>query len=71
MNEEIALGIARHGLTIAGGMLVQKGYASADDVQGGLGAVVTLIGVGLSVWHKIEAKRKAAAAAAAPAPVKP
>ena len=57
MNFEMILGLIRHLLTFAGGYLSTAGLATADEVQGGIGALVTLIGLG---WSMI-AKRKAAA----------
>lgn len=41
--------LIRHGLTAAGGFLVARGLASADQVAELAGAAVTLVGVILSV----------------------
>ncbi len=41
--------LIRHGLTAAGGFLVAKGLASADQVAELAGAAVTLVGVVLSI----------------------
>lgn len=41
--------LIRHGLTAAGGFLVAKGLASADQVSEIAGAIVTLVGVVLSI----------------------
>lgn len=46
MNSNLS-SLIRHGLTAAGGFLVAKGLASADQIGELVGAVVTLIGV---VW---------------------
>lgn len=46
MNPNLS-SLIRHGLTAAGGFLVAKGLASADQIGELVGAVVTLIGV---VW---------------------
>ena len=54
--------LIRHGLTAAGGFLVAKGVASADQVGELAGAAVTLVGVILSI-----SKNKKAA----PTPVTP
>ena len=54
--------LIRHGLTAAGGFLVAKGLASADQVAELAGAAVTLVGVILSVM-----KNKKAAAPTPPA----
>ena len=61
MNSTLA-SLIRHGLTAAGGFLVAKGLASADQVGELAGAAVTLVGVILSI---IKNKK------AAPAPVTP
>jgi uncharacterized membrane protein YjjB (DUF3815 family) len=43
--------LIRHGLTAAGGFLVAKGLASADQVAELAGAVVTLVGTIWSIWR--------------------
>ena len=48
MNPNLA-SLIRHGLTAAGGFLVAKGLASADQVGELAGAVVTIAGVILSI----------------------
>jgi hypothetical protein len=48
MNPNLS-SLIRHGLTAAGGFLVAKGLASADQIGELVGAVVTLIGVVLSM----------------------
>jgi hypothetical protein len=48
MNPNIA-SLIRHGLTAAGGFLVAKGLASADQVGELAGAAVTIVGVVLSM----------------------
>lgn len=45
------LGIARHVLTAAGSLLVAKGVLDAGTAETAVGAVVTLISVGWSVWE--------------------
>lgn len=54
--------LIRHGLTAAGGFLVARGLASADQVAELAGAAVTLVGVILSIM-----KNKKAAAPTPPA----
>ena len=54
--------LIRHGLTAAGGFLVARGLASADQVAELAGAAVTLVGVILSIL-----KNKKAAAPTPPA----
>lgn len=54
MNNEIAVGVFRHCLTIVGGYLVSSGKldpASADTL---IGAITALLGIGLSIRHKIK-----------------
>jgi hypothetical protein len=48
MNPNLS-SLIRHGLTAAGGFLVAKGLASADQVGELAGAVVTIIGLVLSM----------------------
>jgi len=48
MNPNLS-SLIRHGLTAVGGFLVAKGLASADQVGELAGAVVTLIGLVLSM----------------------
>ena len=53
MNPNLS-SLIRHGLTAAGGFLVAKGLASADQIGELVGAVVTLIGV---VWSMAKNKK--------------
>jgi hypothetical protein len=46
------LGLVRHLMTFGGGYLVTSGVTSASDVEAGIGAVVTLIGIGASIYQK-------------------
>ena len=64
MNSTLA-SLIRHGLTAAGGFLVAKGLASADQVGELAGAAVTLVGVILSI---IKNKKAAAPVTPPPAP---
>lgn len=52
MNKTVVLSIVRHLLTFAGGALAAKGVANAEEVEQGIGALVTLIGLGLSIYEK-------------------
>jgi hypothetical protein len=63
MNTTVS-SLIRHGLTAAGGFLVAKGLASADQVGEIAGAAVTLIGVIMSI---LKNKKTAAAAPTPPA----
>jgi hypothetical protein len=49
MNDSIK-SVLRHGLSFGGGFLVAKGVISADQANELIGAFVTLLGVGWSVW---------------------
>jgi hypothetical protein len=50
MNPTIS-SLIRHGLTAAGGFLVAKGLASADQVGELAGAVATIVGTIWSIWR--------------------
>jgi len=50
MNPNIA-SLIRHLLTAAGGFLVAKGLASADQVGELVGAVVSIAGIGWSIFN--------------------
>jgi hypothetical protein len=52
MSKEIILGIIRHVLTAAGGVLVTKGLADTAGVESAVGALVTLAGFIWSVLAK-------------------
>jgi hypothetical protein len=56
MNPNLS-SLIRHGLTAAGGFLVAKGLASADQVVELSGAIVTLIGL---VWSMKNNKKAVA-----------
>lgn len=58
MIEKILGLLLRHGITGAGLLLVDKGYATEADVQVAAGAVVTLFGIAWSVYEKWAAKKK-------------
>ncbi len=62
MNPTIS-SLIRHGLTAAGGFLVARGLASADQIAELAGAAVTLVGVVLSILKN----KKAAATPTPPA----
>jgi hypothetical protein len=56
MNPNIA-SLVRHILTAAGGFLVAKGLASADQLAELVGAVVSIAGVGWSVYNNKKAAK--------------
>jgi len=45
-------GVVRHILTFGGGFLVTNGTVTDSDMQAGVGAVVTLIGLAWSIFMK-------------------
>ncbi len=49
MNPNVA-SLIRHGLSAAGGFLVAKGMISLDQVNEIAGAIITLAGIGWSVF---------------------
>jgi hypothetical protein len=58
MNPNIA-SLVRHILTAAGGFLVAKGLASADQLAELVGAVVSIAGVGWSIFNNKKAAKAA------------
>ena len=56
MNVDVILGVIRHALTFGGGYLVTAGYADQANVETGVGALVTLLGLAWSIAHKVKAK---------------
>ena len=58
MDKEVILGLIRHCLTLAGGVLVANGSMSGSDMQGAAGAVVTLTGLIMSVIKNKKKKGK-------------
>ena len=56
MNPNLS-SILRHILTAAGGFLVAKGLASADQLAELVGAVVSIAGVGWSVYNNKKAAK--------------
>lgn len=54
MNWEAIQGVVRHVLTFGGGFLVTNGAIGASDLETGVGAIVSLIGI---IWSVV-AKRK-------------
>ena len=54
MNDSIK-SIVRHGLSFGGGFLVAKGLVTVDQANELAGAVITVIGVGWSVWKNRKA----------------
>jgi hypothetical protein len=50
MNMETILGFVRHALTFGGGFLVTNGAIGASDLETGVGALVTIIGI---IWSAL------------------
>lgn len=57
MSKETVLGIIRHVLTFAGGILIAKGVADDATVTELVGGLVTVVG---AVWSILSKKPKAA-----------
>jgi hypothetical protein len=55
MNDSIK-SIVRHGLSFGGGFLVAKGLVTVDQANELAGAIITVLGVGWSVWNNRKAK---------------
>jgi hypothetical protein len=53
MNKETILGVVRHVLTFAGGILIAKGFIEESVAQEVIGATMTLVG---SIWSIIAKK---------------
>ena len=53
MNKEQILGLVRHVLTFAGGVVVAKGLIDDTQISELIGALITLIG---SVWSVVSKK---------------
>jgi hypothetical protein len=56
MNKETILGIVRHILTTAGGVLVTKGVTDDSNAQAIVGGIIAAIGV---IWSIVQKKRAA------------
>ena len=53
MNSKRLLGLfLRHALTSAGGYATGTGIVSESEFQTGTGAIIALVGIGLSIWDK-------------------
>ena len=57
MNPNIA-SLIRHGLSAAGGFLVAKGMVSLDQINEIAGAIITLAGIGWSVFKNKKSDKK-------------
>lgn len=52
MNSAVIIGFLRHVLTFGGGILVSNGTITEPDLQTGVGALSTIIGILWSVYDK-------------------
>lgn len=52
MTRDMWLGLLRHVLTAAGGILVARGAVDAGTMEMAVGGAVTLGAAGWSVWEK-------------------
>jgi len=55
MNKEQVLGIVRHVLTFAGGILMAKGFADEALAEELVGGLITVIGGAWSIVAKVKA----------------
>ena len=56
MSKDVILGVIRHFLTIAGGVLVTKGNLDVTDADTLVGSVIAIVGV---VWSIVSKKKEA------------
>jgi hypothetical protein len=54
MNMDKVLGIIRHVLTFGGGFLVDADKLTEANLQNGVAAIVTLVGLAWSVYEKFK-----------------
>lgn len=66
MKLEVILGLLRHLLTFGGGALASSGLMEASQVDTAVGAIITVVGVVLSIVHKAQAKAPAPTGDATP-----
>ncbi|MGZ5183592.1 MAG: Pam3-gp28 family putative phage holin [Caldimonas sp.] len=59
MIGKIGLGVLRHTMTTAAGGMVAKGLLTNDQSSALVGAVLTLAGIALSVYDKLQAAKAA------------
>jgi len=52
MLKPAIIGVARHLLTLGAGILIARGTISAADAEILTGAVIAIVGVGLSIYDK-------------------
>ena len=58
--------LVRHGLTIFGGYLLNQGLVDKNGEEQLISAMITIVGIALSIGHKILVAREAAAAKSVP-----
>jgi len=54
--------LIRHGLTLGAGWLFANGLVDKSDTEKLISAVMTLVGIGWSIYHKMQVKRQLSAA---------
>lgn len=54
----LIMAVARHLATTAGGALASYGVIASAQTETVSGALLTLVGVGLSAWDKLERTKK-------------
>jgi hypothetical protein len=68
MNRDTVLGILRHLLTVSGGALAANGTVSSSELEQGIGAILTLVGIAWSIWNKRQPGAKPGETAPTPLP---
>ena len=58
MKKEAVLAAVRHLLTAGGGLLVAQGVTEAAAMETAIGAVMTLVGFGWSLWRKYAREKR-------------
>jgi hypothetical protein len=52
MSKDVILSVVRHVLTGAGALISSNGLATSGEVETGVGALVTLIGIAWAIYDK-------------------
>jgi len=56
MNKDIILAVLRHVATASGSLVTANGVLTAEDWQTASGAIIALVGLGLSIYDKRKRK---------------
>ena len=61
---QFVLGLVRHCLTFGGGVLAAQGWGSASDWDGIIGSIITILGIGWSIYDKHKTQKAVGVAGA-------